>query len=102
MLSLLFKGVGIAALTNWAEIQDDVDNGNVTPDLTVLFVVLAVIIVIAIAVYVLIRLQLNAKKERERLERGMRTGIPHIKSPDSNLPASSLSSLYKQNGKGKK
>ena len=89
-------------LTNWSDVQEQVDAGKTAPDLTVLFVVLACIIVAGLTVYIIVKLMLRAKKEREVLERGMRAGIPHIKALDNNLPAKSLTSLYDEDGSAKK
>lgn len=101
MERLIADIIRITALTDWAEVQSEVDSGKTTPDLTYVFVILAVIVVALATAYVLIRLWLNAKREREILERGTRAAIPHIKSLDTNLPGSSLSSLYNENGKKK-
>ena len=102
MAARLIAGIiRITALTDWSEVQSEVDSGKTTPDLTVLFVILAVAVVAIASAYVLIRLWKNARREKEVLERGTRAAIPHIKSLDNNLPASSLSSLYKQSGRKK-
>ena len=92
----------IPVLTNWSDVQQEVDSGRTTPDLTMLFLILASVLFVGLSIYVIIRIWLNAKKERERLERGMRAGIPHIKALDNNLPGRSLSTLYKESKVEKK
>lgn len=86
-----------AVLTDWSEVQEDIDNGRTSPDLTVFFLILAAVLFVGLSAYVMIKVWLNAKHEREKLERGMRAGIPHIKALDNNLPGRSLSNLYKEN-----
>ena len=99
MFRILSLMLSVIPLSEWQEVQSDVDNGNLTPDLTNLFIILAIIVVALATAYVIARLAINAKREKETLEREMRAGIPHIKALDNNLPGSSLSSLYKENGK---
>lgn len=89
-------------LTNWTDVQEQVDAGKTTPDLTFLFVILACIIVAGLTVYILVRIMLHAKHEREVLERGLRSAIPHIKALDNNLPGRTLNSLYDDENGSKK
>lgn len=97
MLSKIFTiPVRITALSSWADVQQQVDSGRTTPDLTMLMLILASVLFVGLSVYVIVRLWLNAKREREKMEKEMRVGIPHIKALDNNLPGNSLSTLYKE------
>jgi len=98
MIKELLSNIGRAVvLSEWKEIQSDVDNGRTSPNLTIVFMVLLSVLVIGIVTYILVKKWLRIKHERERLEKGMGTGIPHIKALDNNLPGRSLSTLYKEN-----
>ena len=98
MLKELLSNFGRAVvLSEWQEIQSDVDNGRTSPNLMIVFLVLLTVLVVGAVTYVLVKKWLSIKQERERLEKGMGTGIPHIKALDNNLPGRSLSTLYKEN-----
>lgn len=101
MLNIL-NGLGTSLLGNAADLPSSVDEVQATPDLTTLFIILGCVFVAGITAYVIVKVRLNAKHEQEILERGLRTGIPHIKSLDNNLPANSLNSLYDNDKGGKK
>ena len=98
MLSFIDSAlIRILPLTNWESVQEEVDSGRTTADLTTLFLILASVLFVGLSIFVLVRVWLNIKREREKLEKGMRVGIPHIKALDNNLPGASLSTLYKEN-----
>lgn len=99
ILSVLSR---LTLLTNWSDVQQEVDNGRTTPDLTLLFLILASVLFVGLSIYVVVRVWLNMKHEREKLEKGMNVGIPHIKALDNNLPGRSLSTLYKESNMEKK